>query len=91
LADREFPDLQPFIRSNLRGVWTMIAYRRTAVHMRVIVNLPDKAFDAILWAQRGPLLVLRDAKLLQPGAEPVPLDGEVIVERSHVEFIQVTP
>jgi hypothetical protein len=67
----------------------VFAYRRTAVHRRVIINLADKAFDAMLWAQRGPLLVLRDAKLLQPGAEPTPLDGEVVVERTRVEFIQV--
>jgi hypothetical protein len=69
----------------------VLAYRRTAVHRRVIVNFSDKAFDAILWAQRGPLLVLREARLLQPGAEPVQMDGEVVVERSRVEFIQVTP
>lgn len=69
----------------------MFAYRRTAVHKRVVVNLADTAFDGILWVQRGPLLVLRDAKLLQPGAEPVPLDGEVLIERARVEFIQVTP
>ncbi|MFW3473650.1 hypothetical protein ACN24M_20500 [Streptomyces microflavus] len=64
-------------------------WRRTAVRKRVVVNLADKAFDAVLWAKRGPLLVLRDVKLLEAGREPQPVDGEVVVERSKVEFIQV--
>lgn len=64
-------------------------WRRTVVRRRVVVNLADKAFTAVLWAKRGPLLVLRDVALMHPGSPPVPVDGEVIVERSRVEFIQV--
>ncbi|MFJ3507808.1 hypothetical protein [Streptomyces luteogriseus] len=56
---------------------------------RVVVNLPDKAFAGVLWAKRGPLLVLRDAELLEPGREPQKVDGEVVIERSRVEFTQV--
>lgn len=67
----------------------MFAWRRTAVRKRVIVNLADKAFSGILWAKRGPLLVLRNAELLEAGRAPQPVDGEVIVERSKVEFTQV--
>ncbi|WP_254400761.1 hypothetical protein [Streptomyces sp. AC555_RSS877] len=55
----------------------------------MIVNLGDKAFAGILWAKRGSLLVLKDAVLMQHGAADTPLDGEVIVERSKVDFIQV--
>ncbi|QCX81058.1 hypothetical protein C9F11_37375 [Streptomyces sp. YIM 121038] len=69
----------------------MFAWRRTAVRKRVIVNLADKAFEGVLWAQRGPLLVLRDARLLEAGREPQPVDGEVVVERPRVEFTQVLP
>ncbi|MDT0381424.1 hypothetical protein RM572_21940 [Streptomyces sp. DSM 42041] len=69
----------------------MFAWRRTAVRKRVVVNLADRAFDGVLWAKRGPLLVLRDARLLEPGREPVPVDGEVVVERARVEFVQVVP
>lgn len=64
-------------------------WRRTAVRKRVVVNLADKAFDAVLWAKRGPLLVLRDVKLLEAGRDPQLVDGEVVVERLRVEFIQV--
>jgi hypothetical protein len=67
----------------------MFAYRRTAVHHRVVINLADKAFRGVLWAQRGPLLVLRDAELLLGGAAPSRLDGEVVIERAKVEFIQI--
>ncbi|WP_338683932.1 hypothetical protein QD712_25805 [Streptomyces acidiscabies] len=67
----------------------MFAWRRTAVRKRVVVNLSDKAFSGVLWAQRGPLLVLRDVELLEAGREAQRVDGEVVVERSRVEFTQV--
>lgn len=64
--------------------------RRTAVRRRVLVNLVDgKAIAGVLWARRGPLLVLKDATLHGPGPEPVPVDGEVLVERGRVDFVQV--
>ncbi|MFE7899183.1 hypothetical protein ACFU3E_16970 [Streptomyces sp. NPDC057424] len=67
----------------------MFAWRRTAVRKRVVVNLADKAFSGILWARRGPLLVLRDVELLEAGRAPQPVDGEVVIERAKVEFTQV--
>ena len=67
----------------------MFAWRRTAVRRRVVVNLADKAFSGILWAKRGPLLVLRDVELLEAGRAPQPVDGEVVIERARVEFTQV--
>lgn len=70
-------------------MWSWFPWRRTAVRKRVVVNLPDKAFTGILWAKRGPLLVLKDVVLMQHGAADTPMDGEVIVERSRVDFIQV--
>lgn len=68
----------------------MFWWRRTVLRRRVVVNLADKAFEGVLWAKRGPLLVLKDATLMQHGAADTPLDGEVVVERARVEFIQVT-
>lgn len=70
-------------------MWSWFPWRRTAVRKRVVVNLSDKAFTGILWAKRGPLLVLKDVVLMQHGAADTPMDGEVIVERSRVDFIQV--
>lgn len=67
----------------------MFAWRRTAVRKRVVVNLADKAFTGVLWAKRGPLLVLRDVEILEAGRAPQRVDGEVVIERSKVEFTQV--
>jgi hypothetical protein len=59
----------------------------------VLVNLADgRAFDALLVSKRGPLLELAEASLLTPGAaDPVAVDGRVLVERPKVAFIQVRP
>ncbi len=67
----------------------MFWWRRTALRKRVVVNLSDKAFSGVLWAKRGPLLVLRDAELLEAGRDPQRVDGEVVIERTRVEFMQV--
>lgn len=69
----------------------MFAWRRTAVRKRVVVNLSDKAFSGVLWAKRGPLLVLRGVELLEAGRDPRPVDGEIVIERARVEFTQVLP
>lgn len=67
------------------------AWRRTAVRRRVMVNLLDgRALGGVLWARRGPLLVLRDVALFEPGGDgPVAIDGEAVVERARVSFVQV--
>ncbi len=66
----------------------MKAYR-DLMASTVIVNLKtDKAFRGILWSQHGDLLVLRNVTLLDRGQE-TPVDGEVVVERSNVDFLQV--
>lgn len=57
---------------------------------QVIVNTrTEKAFRGVLWQRRGGYLVLRNAELLKAGGETVPMDGEVIIDRSNVDFIQV--
>jgi hypothetical protein len=63
---------------------------RWPVRRRVTVNLKSaKAFEGLLWAKRGPLLVLRDATLIE-GRQKIKADGEVVIERSNVDFVQVT-
>jgi small nuclear ribonucleoprotein (snRNP)-like protein len=67
-----------------------VTWSRWPVHRRVLVNMEDgRAFDAVLFDQRGPLLVLRNATLLTPNEEPALVDGEVVIERDKVAFIQV--
>lgn len=69
----------------------MFAWRRTAVGRRVFVSLKtDKGLRGVLWAKRGPLLVLKGVELFETaGRDPVRVDGEVIVERSNVDFFSV--
>ena len=67
-----------------------MGWRRWPIHEHVLVNLDDgRAFDGVMVGRRGPLLMLRQAQLIEPGSQPIAVDGEVIVERSRVSFIQV--
>lgn len=70
----------------------MFAFRRLR-RRAVVVNLTTgRAFRGILWAKRGPLLVLRSAEIVESssvGSTSMPVDGEVVVERRFVEFVQV--
>ncbi len=67
----------------------MWPFRRFLVHRRVVVNLRSgRAVEGVITAQDGPLLCVKDARLHEPGAEPSRVDGEVVVERSQVDFIQ---
>lgn len=64
---------------------------RDLVAERLIVNLKsDKAFRGILWDESKELLTLRDTTLLEHGKE-APVDGEVVIERANIDFIQVLP
>lgn len=66
-------------------------WRRLHIYRRVVVNTRDGgAFEGVLWGRRGPLIILREAELVNR-AERVRLDGEVIIERDHVNFMQVPP
>jgi len=69
-----------------------VGWRRWPIYRNVLVNLEDgRAFTGILYGRRGPLLILRQAELIEPGQPPIAVDGEVIVERNRVSFIQVRP
>lgn len=69
----------------------MFDFRRTLTRKSVVVNLhSSRAFVGVLWAQRGPLIVLRNVVMHEPGAAAAPVDGEVVIERAQVEFIQIT-
>lgn len=66
------------------------AYKRLAVAHTVLVNLTTgSAIRGVLYEQRGALLHLMNAELLETGMEPVPMSGSVLIEREKVAFIQV--
>lgn len=60
---------------------------------RVIVNLKNqtRAFRGVLWQETGGWLVLKHAEVLEDRSAPKPVDGEVLIERRDVDFIQVPP
>lgn len=56
---------------------------------RVVVNLKTgRAVDGVLVRKSGDLLFLRNATALEPGSSPAPLDGEAVVARADIDFIQ---
>jgi hypothetical protein len=77
-----------------RFFWWLIWWRPPYLEGVVIVNLisdPDAALRGIAWRSRGPWLVLRQAHLVKARLDPVPIDGEVVVHRSNISFVQVLP
>lgn len=64
-------------------------YGRIAISRRVLVNLDDgSAIEGVLWRERKPLIVLRDARL-HTGGQDAPLDGEVVIDCARIAFVQV--
>jgi hypothetical protein len=45
----------------------------------------------VIFERRDGYLILRNAHLLRPRAESVPVDGEVLIPEADVEFIQLLP
>ena len=49
----------------------------------------DRAFRGVLWRKRAGYVVLRNAELLKPRGETAAIDGEVVIARENVDFMQV--
>lgn len=71
--------------------WTI---RPPCVLRTVICNRrddPSIAIRGVLWATVGPWWTLRNAQLLRAASEPTPVDGEIVVHRDNIAFVQVLP
>lgn len=65
-------------------------YKNVALHQSVIVNLTTgRAFRGVLLQTNKELLILANAELIEAGEQPIPVSGNVVIERSRVEFVQV--
>ncbi len=76
----------------LVGLGWWVLDQPPCVRQRVIVNLksdPDTALSGVLWSSRGPWLVLRAVVALKSDRQPVPVDGESVIHRQNVHFLQV--
>lgn len=47
----------------------------------------DKAFRGVLWSETRDYLILRNASLI--AGEETPIDGELLIERANIDFIQI--
>jgi hypothetical protein len=66
-------------------VWS----RRLMLRRRVLVSLTSgRAVTGVMWTRRGRLLVLKDAQLHEQGADPAGMDGDVVIDRDLVEYVQ---
>jgi hypothetical protein len=61
-------------------------YRSVVVHL---IAEPDTAIRGVLWQSRGAWLVLKKAAMLKPNFDPQPIDGDALVHRSNVAYVQV--
>lgn len=68
-----------------------IAYRRRVVVSLKMTNGSERSIAGVLWSKGGTQLVLKDSRLLEPGREPLKIDGEVVIEKSNVDFVQILP
>ena len=58
----------------------------------VIVTLKHDdatAYKAVLWSSRGSWLTFRNCSLLVKDRPPTPMDGELVIHRSNVAYLQV--
>lgn len=63
--------------------------RRLVVRRQVLVNLRSgRAVSGVLWARKGRVVVLKSAQLIEPGSDPLGMDGDVILDRDQIEFMQ---
>ena len=77
------------ILAALRLVLDWVYSWRTLMARRVIVNLKSgRGVDGLLVRKSGDLLFIREATALEPGATPQAIDGETVVQRGDIDFIQ---
>jgi len=72
----------------------LLFWRPPALLRSVIVNRkhdPETAIKGVLWSARGPWLMFKDCALLKSGGPPTPIDGDVVLHRDTVDFLQVLP
>ena len=77
----------------LAGVFVglVIYSRRLAVRRRVVVALANGiAVDGVLWTRTLRHVVIRDATVHSEG-QNVTADGEVIIDRNQIVYIQALP
>ncbi len=63
-------------------------WRRKTKRRVVVVLDDDRTIEGVLMRRTASQLILRDASLLA-GGDRIPIDGEVLLERRRIEWVQV--
>lgn len=75
--------------SGLAWWWRPEMIVRRLLRRSCVLTLHDgQSFAGLLWAADRRVVVLRNARLMAAGNE-VPVDGELVVERSEIAFMQL--
>lgn len=64
--------------------------RHPGLNREVLVSLySGNAVRGVLTKTPGPLLILQGCTVHEPGSEPTPADGEIVIDQANVDFIQL--
>lgn len=63
--------------------------RSVLINLKTLPGQPDEALSGVLWKTRGRWMVLRKATLLVQGQPPAKIDGDMVVDRANVKYLQV--
>ena len=66
----------------------MRAFKALAFYKKVLVATTGPTFRGILFNTKGDFIVLKNVELLEED-KIIQMDGEVIIDRNKIEFIQV--
>jgi hypothetical protein len=75
--------------------WRSLFWWRPPCLLReVILNVtddPSVAYQGVLWGSRGAWLTFKDVKAMRANQPPATMDGEMVIHRDKVSFLQVLP
>ena len=56
----------------------------------MIVSLfSGNAVSGVLTKTPGPLLIMQGCTVHEPGSEPTPADGEIVIDSANVDYVQI--
>jgi hypothetical protein len=62
------------------------------IRRKVVINTKsERSFVGILWSRSFGIWKMKNVMLLKDSGEQVPVDGEVVVLREDIDFVQVLP
>lgn len=64
--------------------------RHPGLNRQMLVSLlSGNAVRGVLTKTPGTLLILQGCTVHEPGSEPAPADGEIVIDQANVDFIQL--